>query len=247
MIGALARNYLWVFRLTNCGGLDRAISVAQETGYGICAKFHDGDPADDGEYGFQEDSGSLVERCRPLGIPLISWGYCYGDKYGNLDEEVAAAALSLRLGAQAYIIDAEAEWEVPDAAEWAGRFMSGLLRAAPGAEVGISTYWNLRWHASFPAKDLARSGCQVAIPQVYYSLAQRNTYDDRKKMHAIASEDFKAAGYKYISPAGELSGNVTDTRDFLDLAGAHPHSFWLLDGYQNSTSMKVLRLNTSAR
>lgn len=246
MTGALGGNLLWVFRVKNCGGMDRVIGVAQETGYGICAKFHDGDPADDAEYGFQEDFVKLAERCGRLGIPLVAWGYCYGGKYGNLDREVAAAALSLKSGAKAYVIDAEAEWEVPEAAEWAKRFMSGLLEADPGAEIGMTTFWNLRWHALFPARALLQAGCEVAIPQVCYKMGQRKTLAERKKMHAISNEDFVSAGYKRVYPAGEFSGDVTDTFDFLDIAGRQPHSFWLLDGYQDSASVKALRLFTNA-
>jgi len=65
-------------------------------------------------------------------------------------------------------------------------------------------------------------------------------------MHAISNEDFTGAGYKSIYPAGEFSGDVSDTFDFLDIVGKQPHSFWLLDGYQDSASAKALRLFTTA-
>ncbi len=247
MAGTLGGNFLWVLDVNDCGGLDKVISVAQDTGYGICAKFHDGDPADDAKYGFQENFAKLAARCGPLSIPLVAWGYCYGDAYGNLEKEATAAVLSLKSGAQAYIIDAETEWEVPNSSLWAQRFMSMVLHSAPRAEIGMTTYWNLRWHTSFPAQAFRRNGCTVAIPQVYYDLAQRTTLADRQAMHAITMEDFKGAGYDLIYPAGEFGTNVTDTLDFLDIAGALPHSFWLMDGYQDNICMKVLRLFTKAR
>ena len=240
MAGVLGGNFLWVLDVASCGCVDKVISVAQDTGYGICAKFHDGDPADDAQYGFQRNFARLAARCGPLGIPLVAWGYCYGDTYNNLDKEVAAAVLSLKSGAQAYIIDAEAEWEVPGSAQWARRFMSSILCAAPGAEIGVTTFWNLRWHPAFPARALRESGCAVAIPQVYYKTAQRATLDARRSMHAISTEDFRRAGYCAIYPAGELTANASDSRDFLDIVGAQPHSFWLLDGFQDSASLKSL-------
>jgi hypothetical protein len=80
---------------------------------------------------------------------------------------------------------------------------------------------------------------------VYYNLGQRETIAERQKMHDISNEDFKGAGFSSIYPAGEFSADVTDTLDFLQIAGAQPHSFWLLDGFQDTPSMKVLRLSTS--
>ena len=240
MAGVLGGNFLWVFRVKNCGGTDKVVSVAQETGYGICAKFHDGNPADDAKYGFQEDFAKLAERCGPLSIPLIAWGYCYGDKYGNLGKEAAAAALSLKSGAQAYVIDAEEEWEVEGSAQWASRFMTALLSEANGAEVGMTTFWNLRWHPKFPAKAFRDAGCMVALPQVYYKVARRSTIGARRSMHAIATADFGGAGYAVNSPVGELTDNPDDARDFLGIAGQGPHSFWLLDDHQDSESLKVL-------
>jgi len=215
--------------------------MAQYTGYGICAKFHDGDPAGD-KYGFQEKFAQLAAKCRPLNIPLVAWGYCYGDAYGNLAKEAAAAVQSLDSGGQAYVIDAESEWEAYGCDQWAARFMQAVLRKTPGAEIAVTTYWNLRWHTRFPAKAFWLNGCSIAMPQVYYRLAQRATGGDRQAMHSIAAEDFQGAGYKSIHPVGEFSADVTDTLDFLDIAGSGPHSFWLVDGFQDSPSMRVLGL-----
>ncbi len=240
MAGALSGKYLWILDPTDCGGMDRIVSVAQQTGYGICAKFHDGDPSDDAEYGFQEYFAFLASRCRRLGIPLIAWGYCYGDKYGNLEKEAAAAALSLWRGAQAYVIDAEAEWEIEGSHRWATRFMTAVLTAVPGAEVGVSTFWNLRWHPQFPAKAFRDAGCVAAMPQIYYRAAGRSTIAEHRTMHAIASADFRAAGYEAINPVGELTHNPQDARDFLDIVGQGPHSLWLLDGHQDSDSVRML-------
>ncbi|MGE5580421.1 MAG: hypothetical protein ACM3WU_10290 [Bacillota bacterium] len=240
MPGILCGKFLWVLDPKDCGGVDRIISVAQDTGYGVCAKFHDGDPADDAKYGFQRDFAALADLCAPLGIPLIAWGYCYADTYGNLDKEAAAAALSLKCGAQAYVIDAEMEWEIEGSNQWATRFMTALLTAAPGAEVGLTTFWNLRWHPKFPAKAFRDAGCVAALPQVYYRLAGRSTIGERRAMHAISTADFGAAGYAVTCPVGELTENAGDTRDFLDIVGPGPHSFWLLDGNQDSEGLKAL-------
>lgn len=239
-MGALCGNLLWVLDAGKCGGIDRIASVAQETGYGICAKFHDGDPADDAEFGFQMAFDRLADRCGPHGIPLIAWGYCYGDTYGNLDKEAAAAALSLKRGAQAYVIDAEAEWEVDGSSRWATRFMTSVLSEVPGAEIGMTTFWNLRWHLKFPARAFRDGGCAAALPQVYYKSARRSTLEARRSMHAISAADFGRVGYAVTSPVGEFTQDPSDTMAFLDIAGKGPHSFWLLDGFQDSALLKVL-------
>lgn len=242
MSGVLNGNYVWVLDTDDCGGVDRVIRVAQDTGYGICAKFHDGDPADDAKYGFQEKFAKLAARCAPLKIPLIAWGYCYGDTYGNLAKEAAAAVQSLDSGTQAYVIDAESEWEVKGSDRWAARFMQAVFGRAPGAEIAMTTFWNLRWHARFPANAFWLNGCSVAMPQVYYHAAQRSTTAARKEMHSIATADFSGAGFGRLYPVGEFSGDIGDTLDFLDTAGGGPHSFWLVDGFQDSPSMKLLAL-----
>ena len=247
MAGILSGKFLWVVDVDDCGGVDKVVSVAQYTRYGILAKFHDGDPADDGEYGFQEKFAELLAKCGPLGIPVVAWGYCYGDAYGALGEEVEAAAKALKSGAQAYVIDAEIEWEVRGSDRWAARFMRGLLDRVPGAEVGLTTFWNLRWHGRFPAREFWANGCSVAMPQVYYRTAKRSGIDARVTMHAISEEDFWSAGYSCIYPVGELSSDIADTLDFLSIAGDKPHSFWLLDGFQDSLSVRVLGLSGRPR
>ena len=240
MARVLSGNFLWVLDARDCGGVDKVIGAAQDTGYGICAKFHDGDPSGDAKYGFQESFAQIASGCTNLGIPVIAWGYCYGNTYGNLVKEAAAAAHSFDAGAQAYVIDAESEWETRNSDQWAARFMSAVLEKAPDAEVGLTTFWNLRWHARFPAKAFRQNGCSTALPQVYYGLAERKTLDERRLMHSIAAEDFRAAGFATIYPVGEFTDNAGDTVDFLDLAGTQPHSFWLIDGFQDSASLKFL-------
>jgi hypothetical protein len=118
--------------------------------------------------------------------------------------------------------------------------MTSVLSAVPGAEIGVTTFWNLRWHPKFPAKSFRDSGCAAAIPQVYYKAANRSTLESRRSMHAVSAADFARAGYAVTSPAGELTENTSDTRDFLDIVGVQPHSFWLLDGFQDSPSLKIL-------
>lgn len=245
MSRVLSGNFLWVLDAKACGGVDKVVGLARETGYGICAKFHDGDPADDAKFGFQDNFAQFAARCKPLNVPLVAWGYCYGDAYGSLTKEAAATIQSLNAGAQAYVIDAEAEWETGNGAQWASRFMSAVLAKVPDAEIGLSTFWNLRWHGQFPAKAFQQSGCLTAMPQVYYKSANRTALDDRRTMHSISSSDFQAAGFSNIYPTGEFSDNVTDTVDFLELAGTQPHSFWLIDGFQDSPSLRILRLRVT--
>lgn len=311
-MGVWDHNYLWVLDVKDCGGVDKIVSVAQDTGYGICAKYHDGDPSDDGRYGFRANFLALAVACCRLDIPIVAWGYCYGNKYGSLAKEYRAAVRALKEGAQAYVIDAEVEWEVPESAAWADEFMSEVKAAVPNAEIGLTTFWNLRWHPRIPAKRFARAGA-VPLPQTYYASARRTTRQSREEMHSMANEDFRRAGFSGIYPVGELPsesrkgaaaagfavtrkglaeqrrspglswresligapgtdgpdrlpgfsgssrrkprdsrGSIAppgsavargqnDLIDFLDIAGATPHSLWLLDRHQDSESIQLLR------
>lgn len=242
MAGIFSHRYLWIVDVRDCGGVEKAVEIARDTGFGLIVKFHDGDPADDAQFGFQDNFAKIAEQCHASGIPIVAWGYCYGNKFGRLKEEAKAAATSLRRGAQGYVLDVETEWETPRSPQWAKQFMSILRDEVPDAEVGFTTFWNLRYHPYIPARALVAGGCCAVFPQVYYAAAGRSTLSSRKEMHAIMEEDFGALGKVQICPVGQLSPCAQDMVDFMELVGRPAYSFWLLDGFQDSCSIKILKM-----
>lgn len=220
-------NYLWVLRAANCGGPEKLVEVAAGLGYGVIVKYHDGDPADDTKWGWVDDFRKIVKAAKPRGVPVLAWGYCYGNAYGNLFKEVDGALASLDDGALGYVIDAESEWETLGSDKWARDFMSAVKKYKPGAALAYSTFWNLRWHPMFPAQAFVDNGCVAAIPQTYFGLGQKWSPAAQAEMLKIARQDF---GGLPVYPAGEMTSDVSagNVLDFINLAQG-PHSLWLLD------------------
>jgi hypothetical protein len=244
MTSCFDHKFLWVLDSSDCGGIDRVISAAQDTGYGICAKYHDGDPADDSKYGFQEKFAKIAERCASLSIPLLAWGYVYGDTYGNLLKEADAVVDVLSRYPVGYVIDAEGYWEVPEGRDWARRFGDRILGKVPDAKsrLAFAPQWNLRYSHNFYPADVFSAFCSVVMPQDYFDLAQRTTRASREEMLQITAEDYGPLGLP-IHPIGEFSAGLGGVKDFLEIANAGGFriwSWWLLDGFQDSEQLKYL-------
>ncbi|MEW6047859.1 MAG: hypothetical protein AB1609_15505 [Bacillota bacterium] len=223
-----ARNLLWVFRVGDCGGAAAAVATAKRLGAGLIVKYHDGDPADDAKFGFQEQFRAVLQAAQGQGVLVLAWGYCYGNKYGNLLKEADAAAQSLKEGASGYVIDAESEWEVPGSDDWARRFVERVLSQVPGAQLAFAPFWNMRYHPRYPAKAFAQAGCVAVMPQMYYALAKKRP-DQVAAMWQVALEDFSPIGLP-IYPIGELPDAMPEhVRAFLAAIGDRPRSWWLLD------------------
>lgn len=223
-----AQDLLWVFRVADCGGPRAAVLAAKLFEAGLIVKYHDGDPADDAKYGFQEQFRAVLREAQAWGVPVLAWGYCYGNKYGNLLKEADAAAQSLKEGALGYVIDAEIEWEVPQGGDWAKRFVERVLSQVPGAQIAFAPFWNMRYHPRYPAKAFAEAGCVAVMPQVYYALAKKRP-DQVAAMWQVTLEDFSPIGLP-VYPIGEFPGATPEhVRAFLAAIGDRPRSWWLLD------------------
>lgn len=240
-MNAFARKFLWVLDVVDCGGAETVVAWAKRTGYALAVKWHDGDPADDAKWGFQKGFRDVLALAGPAGVPVLAWGYCYGDKYGNLLKEAQAVQDAFQAGAAGYIIDAETEWEVPQGREWAKRFIDTVKSKRPEIPLAYCPFWNMRWHSRYPAKEFS-AGCEAVLPQVYFALGQKVERSSREEMVRIAREDFEPYG-RPVFPVGEFCGMQNDgkktwtaqevdgTLDFLRMVGAdNPHSLWLLDG-----------------
>jgi hypothetical protein len=236
-MNVFARKFLWVLDVVDCGGAATVVEWAKRTGYALAVKWNDGDPADDAKYGFQKGFKEVVALALPLGIPVLAWGYCYGDKYGNLEKEIAAVFAAYDAGAEGYIIDAESEWEVPEGKNWAKNFVDSVKRTRPEIPLAYCPFWNLRKHPNYPAKEFSKA-CHAVLPQVYYMLGQKTFPSTRQEMHRWANEDYGPLGLP-VYPVGQFCGyrdgkwdaqETEGTMEFIQNMTGKPHSLWLLDG-----------------
>lgn len=223
------KDYLWVFKAREVPGYPESlIEAAVSTGCGLLVKVHDGDPSDDGTY-FTDHWKTLKPLADAAGVAMAAWGYCYGDKFGNLAKEASAVVDALTdLGAAGYVLNIEGEWEVPEGRIWAETLSARILGQLPDARqrLAFAPFWNTRWHGQYPAKELANL-CSAVMPQCYFRDAKRTTYAAQAEMVDIMNEDFARLGIP-VYPIGQLAG-IRDVAAFLSLIGERPHSWWLLD------------------
>lgn len=245
-MNCFAKNYLWVLDANDCGGVDKVVSIAKATGYGLCAKWHDGDPSDD-KWGWRENFAKITARCGD--VPVIGWGYCYGDTYGNLAKEADCIAKFLLDHPQAgYVIDAESEWEVPAGRGWAQRLGEPILAQVSDARerLAYAPFWNMEYHPRYPAAELSQF-CSAVLPQDYFALGKKDTYAKQRDMVETSLREFAPYGLP-VYPIGEFGPRgLGDVAAFLSLIGGRPHSWWLVDGWQDSDEMAYLaQINRAA-
>lgn len=108
-------------------------------------------------------NADLVTRCHNSGLQIIGYQRCYGT---NVTNEINMGKQCIAMGADGYMIDAEAEYE--GKASLATQMMSGLRAAYPTAFIGYTTFPYIDYHTSFPYVQFA-SKCDVSMPQCYWT------------------------------------------------------------------------------
>lgn len=216
------QNFVWVFRPDLIKDLKRKIELLIDAGYAFAVKTHDGNPDDDGTYFW--DNYHMMDSIIGRRVPLYSWGYNYGDTYGNLTKEIEGAISSVRVS-DGYIFDPEIEFEVKDSGAWVETMVQAVLGASGYKPVGYAPFWNRRWHGAYPYDHFDKFQIR-AMPQVYYDLAQRTTPEKRTEMFDISRADFPGnfmpvAGTQDVAGLMHFLGKCKD-------AGVG-HSIWCLD------------------
>lgn len=219
------QNFVWVFRPDIIPDLKAKVENLIDAGFAFAAKTHDGDPADDGEYFL--NNYHLMDSLIGRRVPLYAWGYNYGDKYGNLQQEIDAAVKSVRL-ADGYIFDPEIEFEQSGSSEWVHAMVPPVLAAAAKEDkpVGYAPFWNRRWHGAYPYKAFDQYPI-FAMPQVYYDLGQKTTTKSRTDMFAISYEDFPLNFYP-VSGVQSIEGMMHFQRMVREYV-VPSYSIWCLD------------------
>lgn len=237
-----AKRYLWVFEAARAGGPRRIVDIAQATGYGLCVKAFDGNPADDGDY-FSAPLAEIRALCEADHVPLIGWVYLYGNTYGNLAKEAEAVLATLDSAPFVpLVLDIEGEWEVGEGHEWAAQLADHILAQRPDAKqmLAYAPFWNMECHAAYPATELSRLCCAV-MPQTYFALGEKDTYAKQRDMVDTSYREYAPFGLP-VYPIGEfgVQRGVGDVVSFLSLVSSRPHSWWLLDNWQDSDEMDYL-------
>lgn len=129
----------------------------------------------DGTRGYNFDSKTqadlvppVVEACHQAGVEVWGWHYVRGDN--PIGEARVAVQRCRELGVDGYVIDAEGEYQEVRKRAAAARFMRELRYGLPVLPVALSTYRYPRRHSPLPYAEFL-SGCDYAMPQVYYEQA----------------------------------------------------------------------------
>lgn len=211
--------WLWVKDEVLGGDAEKIADEALKLGVaGVLVKAHDGRAS----AGFLEQFKELVGPLKSRGLRVAAWGYLYGN---SPDEEAALAAEALRLGADFYVADAEAEFERQGMDEAAERFFSALLAKARGGVVGFTSFALGNLHPRFPWSVFARA-CNVAFPQAYWRTMGISAEQVLKE-----TLEFYAPFGLPVVPVGQAYGPVTTTEmlEFAKLAreaGCPGVSWW---------------------
>jgi len=214
------------------------VDAAKSIGCGLCCKVFDGDPADDGE-AFSAPLREIRKTCRARDVPLIGWAYLYGDTYGNLMKEAQAVVRTLESGLP-LVLDIEGQWEVSAGRAWAQTLAAYVLERYPDAKrvLAYTPFWNTAYHPRYPAAELSAL-CSAVMPQVYFDLGRKDTYDKQRDMMETAYKEYAPYGLP-VYPIGEFGKRgIGDVAAFLSLVRG-PHSWWLLDGWQDKDEMRYL-------
>jgi hypothetical protein len=110
-------------------------------------------------------NSDLVTRAHNAGLKIFGWGYAYGN---NVAGEINVAVNALNLGADGFIIDAEAEYETNT-----NRFANAITYASaiktnyPNRFLAHAPFPYLNVHSGFPYVQFGQY-CDAVMPQDYW-------------------------------------------------------------------------------
>ena len=183
----------------------------------------------------------MVDAFHAAGIQVFGWGY------QNTANDEGKAALVKRvhdLGADGYCIDAEKEWERPDADAQAREYVTELqaLKLADHFLLAHAPFDVIANHQSFPYTVLG-SVCDFVAPQAYWSehcmtvegstrraLEQWAAY---RAKHPTSCNALQPIGYCVKPDSGYHTPTGAEIRTFEQMckaAGCAATSLWRFDG-----------------
>lgn len=116
----------------------------------------------------------LIQRARAAGLKIFGWAYVYGN---NVQGEINVALNALSLGADGFIIDAEAEYErLPNNAAVAEQYCQAIRAAYPNRFLAHAPFPIISYHRAFPYVTFGKY-CDAVMPQAYwYAIGVSPTY-----------------------------------------------------------------------
>lgn len=118
-------------------------------------------------------TASLVNAAHAVGIKIFGYTRSNGT---NVPGEIALAAKCYNLGADGFVIDAEAEWESSSPNNMVGtngpalalQLGSGIKAQFPNKFLGHSPFPYISFHSSFPYRQFGLY-CDAVMPQAYWN------------------------------------------------------------------------------
>ncbi len=120
-----------------------------------------------GSGGSPQVNSNLIYHAHAAGLLLFAYTRSYDD---DVPGEINMAANYFALGADGWIIDAEAEWETaaaPNGPARAIQYGDGLRALFPNKFIAHAPFPIIRFHSSFPYKEFGFF-CDVVMPQAYW-------------------------------------------------------------------------------
>ncbi|HZQ46660.1 MAG TPA: immunoglobulin domain-containing protein, partial [Verrucomicrobiae bacterium] len=134
----------------------------------IIVKAGDGGNDFDGNYGFPQFNSNLVFQAHAAGLQIFGYTRSYGT---NVPGEIAMGAKVYNLGADGFVLDAEAEWESShlgtNGPTLAIQLCSGIKAQFPTKFLGHSPLPIISFHSSFPYAQFGYY-CDAVMPQDYW-------------------------------------------------------------------------------
>ncbi len=211
---------MWVWYVSQSDGGDLDAIAERAAAAGVKTVFV---KSADGATIWKQFSPELVAELHQRGLRVCSWQFVYGE---DPEGEAAAAAQSVRDGADCFVIDAETQYE--------GRYASAqryvaALRAKIGADypVGLTSFPYVDYHPRLPySVFLGPGGAQVNLPQTYWD--DIGVSVDAVSAKTLANNRIYGAP---IAPLGQTYGSpsAADLRRFRAVwagYGAKGLSWW---------------------
>jgi hypothetical protein len=224
---AFAGNAMWIWILSRSDGGNASAIVARARAAGVNTVLV---KAADGTSLWQQFSPALLSALKGAGLRVCGWQYVYGT---NPNGEAATAAQAIALGADCFVIDAEAEFEGRYAQ--AQTYMTQLrARTGPAYPLALSSFPYVDYHPGFPySVFLGPGGAQANLPQMYWKAI--GTSVDQAFAHTwplnrVYGVPTFPVGQTYQSPS---AGELLRFRSLTTAYGATGVSWW---DWQETTS-----------